>query len=298
MKEFITSVKRTPYQSLGSFLILFFTLFLALFFFNIISFFHGMLSYVETRPQVIAYFDVKAKEADILSIKSQIEKTGKTSSVTYVSQSEALKIYKDLNKDNPLLLEMVSANILPASLEVFATKPIYLSELAEFIRSQPIVDEVNYQKSIVDRLVVLTNILRQISIALLVLLMTITVTVLITTTAFKISVKREEIEVLQLIGASKKYIRRPFLVEGMLFGIISGTVAFVLFYGIFFYFQPAITSYLAGIPKLTIANLDQFNIFVFPPSLEYILISYALIIVFGSAIGFVGNYLATSKYIK
>jgi cell division transport system permease protein len=218
--------------------------------------------------------------------------------VNYVSQAAALKIYKDLNKDNPLLLEMVSANILPASLEIFATKPVYLSELAEFLRSQPSVDEVNYQKSIVDRLVVLTNILRHISIALLILLLTITVTVLITTTAFKISIKREEIEVLQLIGASKSYIRKPFIVEGMLFGIISGTVAFVLFYAIFFSFQPAISAYLTGLPKLTLGNLDQFNIFVFPPSFEFILLSYALITAFGAAIGFVGNYLATSKYIK
>jgi cell division transport system permease protein len=216
-----------------------------------------MLSYVETRPQVIAYFDVKTKEADIISLKDQIEKTGKTSSVNYVSQAAALKIYKDLNKDNPLLLEMVSANILPASLEIFATKPVYLSELAEFLRSQPSVDEVNYQKSIVDRLVVLTNILRHISIALLILLLTITVTVLITTTAFKISIKREEIEVLQLIGASKSYIRKPFIVEGMLFGIISGTVAFVLFYAIFFSFQPAISAYLTGLPVDTYKCIQQ-----------------------------------------
>lgn len=298
MRGFITSIKRTPYQSLGSFLILFLTLFLALFFFNIISFFHGVLSYVETRPQVIAYFNVKTKENDIVTLKDQIQKTGKASSVNYVSQGEALKIYRDLNKDNPLLLEMVSANILPASLEVFATKPIYLSEIAEFLRNQPIVDEVNFQKNIVDKLVTLTNILRHVSLALLVLLFVITVTVLITTTAFKISLKREEIEVLQLIGASKGYIRKPFLVEGMLFGIVSGSVAFMTFYAIFLYFQPFLRSYLTGIPKLTIANLATFNIFVFPPSAEFITLSYILIVSFGAAIGLIGNYLATSKYIK
>ncbi|KXK10673.1 MAG: Cell division protein FtsX, partial [Microgenomates bacterium OLB23] len=289
MNDFITSIKRTPYQSLGSFLILFFTLFLALFFFNIISFFHGMLSYVETRPQVIAYFDVKAKESDILNLKSQLEKTGKTTSVHYVSQAEALKIYKDLNQDNPLLLEMVSANILPASLEVFATKPVYLAELAEFMQSQPIVEEVNYQKNIVDRLVALTNILRQVSIALLVLLMTITVTVLITTTAFKISVKREEIEVLQLIGASKGYIRKPFIAEGMMFGVISGTVAFILFYGVFFYFQPFLTSYLTGIPHLSLGGLDKYNIFcVSAKSRVYFFFHTFLTVFFGATIGFIG----------
>ncbi len=298
MRDLFTSIKRTPYQSLGSFLILFFTLFLALFFFNIISFFHGVLSYVETRPQVIAYFDVKAEETDIVALKDQIQKTGKTSAVNYVSQKEALQIYRDLNKDNPLLLEMVSANILPASLEVFATKPVYLSELAEFMKSQPIVDEVNFQKNIVDKLVTLTTILRRVSIAMLLLLFIITVTVLITTTAFKISVRREEIEVLQLIGASKRYIRKPFLLEGVLFGFASGTVAFVLFYAVFLYFQPFLRNYLTGIPKLTIDGLQQFNIYVFPPSLEFVALSYVLIITFGAVIGFIGNYLATSKYIK
>ena len=298
MKDFITSIKRTPYQSLGSFLILFFTLFLTLFFFNIISFFHGVLSYVETRPQVIAYFDTKAKEGDIIAIKEKIQKTGKTSVVNYVSQTEALKIYRDLNKDNPLLLEMVSANILPASLEVFATKPVYLSEIAEFLQGQSSVDEVNFQKNIVDKLVILTNILRQVSVGLLILLFIITIMVLITTTAFKISLKREEIEVLQLIGASKGYIRKPFLIDGIMFGAISGTVAFLTFYSIFFYFQPFLKSYLTGIPRLTLGNLDQFNIFVFPPSGEFIALSYLLIISFGAVIGLVGNYLATSKYIK
>lgn len=298
MKDFITSIKRTPYQSLGSFLILFFTLFLTLFFFNIISFFHGVLSYVETRPQVIAYFDTKTKEEDIIAIKDIVQKTGKVSTVNYVSQNEALKIYKELNKDNPLLLEMVSANILPASLEVFATKPIYLAEIAEYLQSQKSVDEVNFQKNIVDKLITLTQILRYISIGLLILLFIITVMVLITTTAFKISLKREEIEVLQLIGGSKAYIRKPFLVEGMMFGIVSGTIAFATFYAAFLYFQPFIKSYLSGMPKLTFANLGQFNIFVFPPSLEYVALSYFMVILFGASIGLIGNYMAASKYIK
>jgi cell division transport system permease protein len=105
---------------MGSFLILFFTLFLSLFFFNLTSFFHSMLAHIETRPQVIVYFDVNAEERDILNIKEEVEQTGKTSSISYVSQNEALRIYQDLNKDNPLLLEMVSAQILPASLEIYA----------------------------------------------------------------------------------------------------------------------------------------------------------------------------------
>ncbi|OGK55182.1 hypothetical protein A3H80_05060 [Candidatus Roizmanbacteria bacterium RIFCSPLOWO2_02_FULL_37_19] len=298
MKDIFVSIKRAPYQSLGSFLILFFTLFLSLFFFNITSFFYGILSYVETRPQVIAYFDVQTKEKDILTIKEAIGKTGKTSSIKYVSQKEALQIYRQLNKDNPLLLEMVSANILPASLEVYAKKPVYLVEIAEFLQKQEGIDEVNFQKMIVDKLVTLTTILRRISTGLFIFLIFITIIVLITTTAFKISVKRDEIEVLQLIGASKWYIRKPFIMEGLFFGFSSGTIAFALFYLVFFYFQPFLSSYLTGLPKLGFYNLTNLNIYVYPPSIEFIALSYVLIIFFGMMIAFVGNYLATSKYVK
>lgn len=257
-----------------------------------------MLAYVETRPQVIVYFDVNAEEPDILNIKETIEKSGKTSSVTYVSQNEALKIYQDLNKDNPLLLEMVSAQILPASLEVYATKPEFLAEIAQDLESESIVDEVNYQEVIVEKLVTLTTVLRHVAIGLFVFLLFISMTVLLTTTAFKISVKREEIEVLQLIGATKWYIRKPFLLEGMLFGFVSGTIAFVLYYALFLYFQPFLLSYLVGIPRLPFLNFDWLNLFVFPPSLEFVALTYGIVVVFGMMIGLVGNYLATSKYIK
>ena len=254
MSNIFTSIKRTPYQSLGSFLILFFTLFLALFFFNLTSFFYGILGYVETRPQVIAYFDKRTQEGDILKIKQAIEKTGKTSSVKYVSQNDALSIYRRLNKDNPILLEMVSANILPASLEIYATRPEYLSEIAQFLQGQKVVEEVNFQKMIVDRLITLTKILRYVSISIFSFLILMSTTVLVTTTAFKIAVKKDEIEVLQLIGASKVYIRKPFLSEGIFFGWLSATVAFVGYYLIFFLALPSLKSYLTGIPQLSFFN--------------------------------------------
>lgn len=72
MKEILTSIRRTPYQSLSSFLTLFFTLFLSLFFFNLTSFFNGTLSYVETRPQVTVYFKDEVSEKDIFNLRDKI----------------------------------------------------------------------------------------------------------------------------------------------------------------------------------------------------------------------------------
>ena len=271
MKDILTSIRRTPYQSLTSFLILFFTLFLSLFFFNMTSFFNGILSYVETRPQVTVYFQDKVEESDIFKIRDEVSATGKTTSIKYVSKDEALQIYKDLNKNNPLLLEMVTAEILPASLEVYATKPEYLSQIAEFLKKQNGIDEVIFQKNIVDKLVGLTTVLRRISVFVLFFLLIISVIVLITTTAFKIALKKDEIELMTLLGASKSYVRKPFLLEGVFFGIASGTLAFLFFYLIFLYFNTFFKSYLAGIPTLPFYNLEGLNIYGWPPSLNFVL---------------------------
>ncbi len=298
MSEIWTSIRRTPYQSLASFLILFFTLFLSLFFFNLTSFFNGVLSYVETKPQVTVYFQNQTKEDDIFKIRDSMVTSGKVLSMKYISKQDALKIYRNLNKNNPLLLEMVTADILPASLEVYASKPEYLTELAAYLNKQPGVDEVIFQKDIVEKLLSLTNTLRRLSLFIMVFLLIIAFIVLMTTTAFKIALKKDEIELLRLLGASTSYIRNPFLIEGVLFGVASGTLAFALFYLIFLYFYPFLSSYLAGIPSLSFYNLSSLKLYVWPPSISFIISTYAIVVLFGSLIGFVGNYFSTSKYIK
>src|SRR3990167_4905164 len=90
--------------------------------------FYPFLGYVETRPKVIVYFQTATEKNTIFKVRDKLMNSGKVESIKYVSKDEAYLIYKELNKDTPLLLEMVSSENLPASLEVFAKKPVYLSE--------------------------------------------------------------------------------------------------------------------------------------------------------------------------
>lgn len=298
MKTFIQSIKRTPYQSLASFMILYFTLFMTVFFFTLTSFFSSMLSYVETRPQVTVYFESTTQLEQINQLKQAILQSQKAESIKYVSREEALKIYKtSISRDEPQLQELVSAETLPASLEISAKKPVYLKEIAEFLQKQPGVDEVVFQKNIVDRLHTLTTVLRAIAMGIFAFLLFTSIIVLITTTAFKIALKKDEIELLDLLGASKFYIRKPFLQEGMMFGLVSGTLAFATFFGTFFALKPFLSSYLRGIPDLSFYGLNHLQLFVWPPSLAFIALSYVLTVAFGIIIGLLGNYFATSKYI-
>lgn len=298
MKTIFESIKRTPYQSIASFLILFFTLFLTLFFFTLTSFFSGMLDYVEAKPQVTVYFQPTVSESDIFKVRDDLTQSGKTASIKYVSREEALKVYREMNKSNPLLLEMVSSDILPASLEVYAKEPEYLNQIADYLKNKPGIDEVEFQKNIVDKLMSITDILRKVSIFIFAFLLIISFVVLMTTTAFKIALKKEEIELMQLLGASKAYIRRPYLVEGMFFGLVSGTFAFIIYYGVFFLLSGFLNNYLTGISNLEFYGLGSFGLFVWPPSISFIALSYFITIFFGLVIGLIGNFLSTSKYIE
>lgn len=298
MKDIIVSIKRTPFQSAASVLILFLTLFLSFVFFYLTFFFYGLLGYVETQPQVMVYFQTTAEEKTIQKIKSDLINSGKIQSITYVSKDEALKIYRDLNKGNPLLIEMVSSDMLPASLEINAKEPKFLAEIAEYVKRQPGVDEVDFQKNVVDRLITVTSIFRKLSMIILIFLLLTSSLTIMAITAFKIALKKNEIEISQLLGATTWDIRKPFIIEGMIFGFVSGTATWILFFALISYFGPFLNSYLSGIPTLKILTINAYQLNIWPPNMLFFITSYFFCIGSGGLIGALGNYLSTSKYIK
>ncbi len=292
------SWRRTPYQTLAALLVLYFTLFLMGVIFIAMSFLYGLLGYVETRPQVTVYFQSDMPDEDIAAVQEELEASGKVASVKYISKEEAYSIYKDLTKDNPLLLEMTSASILPASLEIYAKKPEFLPEIATFLENKEGVDEVQFQKVIVDRLLALTGAVRNSTFALCAFLITMATVVIVATSSFKIALRKEEIEILQLIGASKWFIVKPFVSEGFWLGVLASLLSFGTLLGVLFFAAPALSSYLRGIQSidLIIGGQTLFKVWPFNP----LFIGSALVLttVFGVLIGIFANLTASRKYLS
>ncbi len=297
MNEMLISIRRTPYQSLAAFLILFFTLFMSTLFFISLSFLYGLLGYVETKPQVTVYFQTKTREDDIYKIRGELLNSDRVQSIKYISKDEAYKIYKKLNKDNPLLLEMVSSDILPASLEIYAKNPSYLPGIADFLKKQKGVDEVNFQKDIVDRLLQLTDIMRKTTIVFFAFLICLSILVLTTTTLFKIALKKDEIELLRLLGADYFYIKKPFLFEAVMFGFFASFGAFVIILSLLLYLKGFFESYLSAVPQLFV-TIFSYQLVVWPMDISFLAISFSLSLFFGIGIAVIATLLATQKYLK
>lgn len=296
MNDIFTSLRRTPYQTFAALSILFFTLLMSGLIFISLSFIQGLLGYVETRPRIIVYFQIKAEEPEIFAVRDELEQSGKTKEVKYVSKSEAYNIYKEFTKNDPLLLEMTSEDILPASLEIDAAEPEYLPEIADMLKNKPGVDEVQFQRDIVDNLLRLTSNIRRISLIFFGYLFFVSIIVLTITTSFKIALKKDEISLLKLLGASNSYIRKPFIKESVLLGLMAAGAANVVIILLLIFLNSLLNGYLSGIPTLTV-NLLGIGLQVWPFNIAFVLATMIVTAFFSLVISLIASLSATNRYL-
>lgn len=248
----LKNIRRSPFQALGSIFILFLTFFAAQAFVLIMLGSQVILQYFETKPQVTAFFTDQVSEPTILQLKQQLEQQPYVAQVSYVSKDAALAIYKEDNKNDPLLLEMVTADILPPSIEVSATDVSYLPQISEELQQVTGVDEVIYQKDVIDALQKWMGGIRTAGLGLVIFLVATSILITTILISMKVASKRQEIKIIRLLGATPWFVRGPFVIEGMLYGIISACIAWAVLYTVLLYATPILVTFLDDIPLLPV----------------------------------------------
>jgi cell division transport system permease protein len=262
VKTSMKHIRRTPYQALAAICIMMLT-FLAISVFAFIVFGSSVvINYFESKPQVTAFFKDEAQQSDIDALKQSLEQTGKISKVRFVSKQQALQIYKDQNKNDPLLLDLVTEDILPASLEISTYKIEDLSPISATLKTSPAVSEVVYQKDVIDTLSVWTNAIRIIGITLIAVLALVSIFIMMTVIGFKVSQKRDEIEIMRLLSATNWYIRLPFVIEGIFYGLVGTFFGWLFASAGLMYATPYLQSFLKGIPVLPVSPIFLIALFL------------------------------------
>lgn len=289
-----THIRRSPYQAFAAITTMFLT-FLLVGIFSLATVSSALiLRYFESKPQITVFFTDAVLENDARELENTLKATGKTASIRYVSKEEALGLYQEQNKDDPLLLEMVTADILPASLEVSAVDPSHLSELEPILTSTQGVDEVVYQRDVVDALLVWTKAIRIVGGSLAALLALNSLLIVMTVISMKIALKREEIDVFKLVGASSWYIRLPFIIEGGLYGAFGSTLAWFIISILLIWFRLPLISFLGGIGPFQMLLSD-------PLSSSFLLFLagfWGVLFLSGFILGMVGGLVALARYLK
>ncbi len=241
-------VRRSPYQALAAILIMMVT-FLAISVFAMLTVgFDKVILYFESKPQVTIFFRDEATQDNMSTLKNQLIASGKVSKTKFVSKDDALALYKEQNKNDPLLLELVTASILPASLEVSTYKIEDLSGIANSAKSLPYVQQVVFQQDVISTLTTWTNAIRKIGVIVVILLGGVSLLIMTVIIGIKVSNKREEIEIMRLIGATDWYISWPFIYEGILYAMSGAVLGWGISLLGLWSLTPSLESFLKGIP--------------------------------------------------
>jgi cell division transport system permease protein len=147
---------------------------------------------------------------------------------------------------------LVTADILPASLEVSTYQIEDLGPIANELKSNTAVQEVVYQKDVIATLTSWTNALRRIGLAIIIILGFVSILIMVTIISIKVSQKREEIEIMRLIGATNWYISLPFVYEAVFYATIGALIGWTISSLGLWYLSPFLSSFLKGIPLLPI----------------------------------------------
>ncbi len=256
------------------------------------------LGAIKEKIDVSVYFVTSAQEADILSVKSQLEKLPQVESVSYTSADDALVAFRDRHANDQLTLQALDelgGNPLDASLEVRARDPSEYEGIVKFLEASPtlsaggasIVDRINYaqNKDVIDRLSLAIRATREIGFAIVILFAIASILIAFATIRLAIYIAKDEVAVMRLVGASNAYIQGPFIVTGVITGVTAALIVLILLWPATWYLGTKTSGWFGGFDVASYYS-SHFALVLF------------IILSSGIVLGAFASVLAIRKYLK
>ena len=249
---------RNGFVTLASILVMTVTLFVIGSLIFIGAILDSSLSQIKNKVDINVYFVTTAPEEDIISLKSSLEQLPEVSSVEYVSRERSIEEFKKRHENDQLILQALQElndNPLGAHFNIRAKETSQYESIATFLENYQtssggvsIVDKVNFfqNKVAIDKLSDIISSVDKLSFGVVVIFMIISILIIFNTIRLAIYTSREEISVMKLVGAGNFYVRGPFVVEGIMYGISSALIALILFYPVTIWMAPLTENFLAG----------------------------------------------------
>jgi cell division transport system permease protein len=254
------------------------------------------LENIQAKVDVNVYFLPTAPEGDVLALKSRIEALPDVAVVTYTSREDALEKYRLENQNDSVAmqaLEELGENPLGATLAIRANETSQYEAIARFLEDEQsqqgqntIIDEFNYQdnKAAIERLSDIIYAVERASFVTMIVLIVAAVLITFNTIRLAIYTAREEISIMRLVGASNSFIRGPFILQGVMYGMIAGILALAIWYPIMIWLGPATADFF---------EFDLYQYFVTNFSRIFM-----TIVGIGVGLGFVSSILAIARYLR
>ena len=260
--------------------------------------FNNTIAQINDKIDVSVYLKDEVTEDQRNKFINEIKSIGNVKSVEFISKDQALEQYRADNKDNLDLLLAISQtdNPLPATIKIKPWDPGNIEDIRSVIESEQNKalqsDETSYsgdRKEAIDKITNATAFFRQAVFVGVIVFAVISMLIIFNTIQMAIFNRRDEITIMRLLGASTWYIKGPFIVETMLYGIVAAVVSLVLVNSLFVVQSRAFDASSLGLLDIEYANqyfADHFWIFL------------GLQLLAGMSIGALSSLIATKKYLR
>lgn len=291
IKQGLKNIFRNKMFSLASIATMAACIFMFGLFYIIIMNFNATVHSIEEGVSVTVFFDQGLSEEEIQQIGDQIEKRAEVNKLEFVSAEEAWQEYKKIYfEGREELAEGFTENPLAnsAHYQVYLSDVSMQSSLVGYIETVSGVREVKESAQVANTLTDFNKLLGYVSGGIILILLCVAVFLISNTVTVGISVRKEEIAIMKLIGATDYLVRAPFVVEGVIIGLIGAAIPLLLLY---FLYQ-----------KIIVYIAEKFNfigsMIAFVPVRTAFQTLIPIAVILGAGIGFLGSKLTIRKHLK
>jgi len=261
--------------------------------------FGNTIQQITSKINVSVYLQDTVSQAQGKQLVQQLDKLPSVKSAQYLSKQQVLKQYVAQNANNLGLQQAIdeTSNPLPATIHVYPRDLNQIHEIESFLlkpanKALQTSDSPSYSgklKEAIDNITHLTNILRRIGIVAVAVFALVSVLIIFNTIQMAIFNRRDEIQIMRLLGASTNYIRGPFIVESAIYGILSAVISVLIINSMFVVSSSTLQASALGILDINYAT-TFFD--------HHFLLLLTLQLLIGIVIGAVSSVIATRRYLK
>jgi cell division transport system permease protein len=288
---------RSAYVSLASIFVMMVALFVIGATMLIEQLLTSSLSSLQSKVDINVYFEPSAPQEEIDAVRTAVAALPDVAQVTYLSREDALQRYRERYQNNEIAMQALNElgeNPLGATIAIQARETSQYESIARFLEEQrtqtaaqnPIIEDINYarNKESIDTLTSIIAAVERASFITMVVLLIAAVLISFNTIRLAIYTSREEIGIMRLVGASNTFIRGPFMLQGVMYGVISGVLALLILYPVLVWLGPRTELYF---------ELNLFTYFI--SNFTYF---FGTLVGIGVAIGLVSSTLAVARYLR
>lgn len=255
------------------------------------------LENIQDKVDINVYFVTTADQMQIDSLQRSLEALPDVEEVVFTSREQALEEFSLRHQNDETIMQSIEElgeNPLGASLSIRAKETSQYEGIATFLEEQqrvedpqnPLIDEVNFvkNKEAIEKLTSIINAVERSTFIAMVILVAASILITFNTVRLAIYTTREEISVMRLVGAGNMFIRGPFMLQGIMYGLAAGVLALLVLYPIVLWLGPETEAFF------------QFNLFTyFVNNFGYI---FGVLVGSGIVLGMISSFLAVARYLR